>query len=221
MATTQLQLLRSVDQFVDACRRFIFVAERWNSTPTQLPMDGVDWKATQKFERYEIQVALRAIEPAADRLLKDSDALDAKFPEQWRTVIRSAPSLGKYACDEARKAGWFDGQIGVLKGSHITVSLQKAVGWLSFLSEVMTVQGLSHAVREVFQAILLHGPTRGDDLANFAKGADVQDSTFREMLSEMVEDGLLHSGRGRYSTGYRLTDRGMQLAQLSGQLTDF
>ena len=85
----------------------------------------------------------------------------------------------------------------------------------------MTVQGLSHAVREVLQAILQHGPTKGDELAGFATGADVQDSTFREMLAEMVEDGLLYSGHGRYSTGYRLTDRGMQLAQLSGQLTDF
>ncbi len=221
MAIKQQQLLRSVDRFVDACRRFFLVAERWHCGPTQVPMDGVDWKATQKFERCEIQVALRAIEPAVDRLLKDGDAMDAKFPEQWCVVIRSAASLGKIACDEARKEGWFDDRFGIINGSHITHSLRKAVGWLSFLSDVMNVQGLSHAVREVLQAILQHGPTKGDELAGFAKGADVQDSTFREMLAEMVEDGLLHSGRGRYSTGYRLTDRGMQLAQLSGQLTDF
>ena len=221
MATTQLQLLRSVDRFVDASRRFLFVAERWNKTPTQVPMDGVDWKTTNKFERGEIQVALRSIESAVERLGRDSDAMDATLPEQWRVVIRSAANLGKHACAAAHEEGWFDDRLGVLHGSYITLELRKAVGWLSFLSDVMTVQGLSHAVREVLQAILKHGPTRGDKLAGFAKGADVQDSTFREMLAEMVEDGLLYSGRGRYSTGYRLTDRGMQLAQLSEQLTDF
>ncbi len=103
-----------------------------------MPMDGVDWKATQKFERSEIQVALRSIESAVDRLLKADDVMDATLPEQWRIVIRSAAHLGRFACDEARKEGWFDDRFGVIQGAYITRCWRKAVGWLSFLSDVMT-----------------------------------------------------------------------------------
>ena len=221
MAKTLSELVRSVDRFADACRRFFVVAERWGSPITEIPIEGVDWSATRLFERSEIHALLVSTEQSVDRLRTDCNDMDVTLPAQWQTIFRSASNLARHACDEAHKEGWFEGRFTIIKGSYITHELRKAVGLLAFLSEVMTVQGLSHAVREVLEAILQHGPTKGDYLAHLAKGADVQDSTFREMLAEMVDDGLLNSGRGRYSTGYRLTDRGTQLAQLSGQLTDF
>lgn len=169
------------------------------------------------FERSEIHASLVYVEQSVDRLWTDCNDMDATLPAQWQTIFRSASNLARHACDEAHKEGWFEGRFAIIKGSYITHELRKAVGLLSFLSDVMTVQGLPHPVREVLEAILANGPTKGDELENLTHGAAAQDSTF----GKMVEDGLLHSGKGRYSTGYRLTDRGMQLAQLSGQLTVF
>ena len=167
-------------------------------------MEGIDWTEIRKHLSNELKVVVRGVESATDRLLKDANAMDATYPEKWRTIIRSAAILARSALESTHKDGRWTNPTYLKKSLDdiFLLQLKQAVGWLSFLSDVMTVESLSHAVREVLEAILQHGPTKGDELATLAKGADVQDSTFREMLSEMVEDGLLNSGRGRYSTGY-------------------
>jgi len=221
VANSLSEIVRYVDRFIDASRRFFIVAERWNNGTTTVPMNGVDWPEMRKFEATELQVTLRSLERAVDQFVVACEPMESTIPIQWQTVLRSSASLGKHACNDARERGWFDGQHGVVAGASPTFALRKAVQWLSFLSDIMTMQGLSHSVREVLAVILENGPTRGPELAKLATGADDQNSTFREMLAGLVNDGLLFAGSGRHSTGYRLSDRGMQLAQLSGQLTDF
>lgn len=221
MANSLCEIVRSVDRFIDASRRFFVIAERWNNGFVNIPIHGVDWRETRKFERMELQVSLGLVEKAVDQFVAACEPMEPTIPTHWQTVLRSSANLGRHACDEARELGWFDGQHGGIAGASPTIALRKAVQWLTFLSDIMTVQGLSHSAREVLAVILENGPTKGPELAALAVGADDQDSTFRALLAEMVDDGLLFSGRGRFSTGYRLTERGMQLAQLSGQLTDF
>lgn len=221
MADSFVNVVRSIDRFVDASRRFFIIAERWNNGFVNLPIDGVDWREVRRFEAAELKLSLQHLRGAIDRFRSDCDNLPTTLPAQWQTIIRSAANLADHACDDAAERGWFDGRHGTVDGSSVIASLRKSVQLLSFISDVVTAQGLSHAEREVLQVILENGPKKGDELAELTRGADFQGSTFREMLAGMVDDGLLLSGKGRYSTGYRLTDRGMLLAQLSGQLTDF
>ncbi len=216
-----LTTVRSIDRFVDASRRFFIVAERWNNGFVNVPIDGVDWSEVRKFERIELQVSLRFLRGSVDRLMKDCENIPTTLPAQWQTVIRSAANLADHACNDAAERGWFDGQHGVVAGSAVVTALRKSVQLLTFVSDVMTVQGMPDSVREILQAVLEKGPTKAEELAKLCHNADHTGTSFRKTLAGLVDDDLLLSGKGRSSTGYRLSERGMQLAQLCGQLGYF
>ncbi len=214
-------LIRSIDRFVDASRRFFIIAERWNNGFVNVPIEGLDWQEVRKFEAMELQSSLRSLRGSVERLVSDSDNIPATLPAQWQAVIRSAAKLAEHACVDAAERGWFEGEHGVVAGTSVVIALKKSVQLLSFLSDVMTIQALPDSNREILQAVLENGPTKAEELAELCHNADHSGTSFRKTLSAMVDDDLLISGKGRFSTGYRLTDRGMQLAQLCGQLGYF
>lgn len=103
-----------------------------------------------------------------------------------------------------------------LNGFYIH-TLRRAVGWLSFVDDVATLEEFESWKREVLQAILGAGPLTGDEIVKKA-WAGSNASKKGKRLSEMVSEGLLISSRGANSGGYRLTPYGRRLAQLCAQL---
>lgn len=221
MAKTFADIVRSIDRFVDANRRFFIIADRWNNGFTNIPIDGVDWAEVRAFERAELQTALHGVLNAATHLKAACETLPASLPAQWQTVIQSAAHLAGHACDDATERGWLQGQFGSVAGSSVVIALRKSTQLLTFVSDVMIVQGMPDSIREILQAVLENGPTKAEELAELCHNADHTGTSFRKTLAALVDDGLLISGKGRFSTGYRLTDRGIQLAQLCGQLGYF
>lgn len=209
-----------VDQFIDACRRLFIVAERWDSKFTHVPIEGVDWHQIRELERSEIVAALKAVESFVERLGKVG-AGESVLPESPATILKSATKIADHACRGAREQGWFDGKFGTVVGWYIIHELRYSVALLGHVADVMLVSRMLPAEREVLEVLLENSPLIGDDLVSRCKFVVSQDGQFREMLASLVEDNLLIAGRGRYSAGYRLTDRGIQLAQMSRQLQDF
>ena len=221
MAKSLQEIRVHVDRFTDSCRRFFFTLERWcDGCPTP-GLEGVDWEWIRTLEVNEINAAFLSLGRSIEILFKECADLE---PGKYQIIIKSAATLSKWAFEEA-KTGPFDehfgGHPGIMYNSDIILHFRKAVGLLSFFADLMELQEMHVSRREVLQVLLENGPTKGPAIAELATGADAQDSSFRDMLADMVKEDLLRSGKGRYSTGYRLSDRGMQLAQLSGQLKDF
>lgn len=96
-------------------------------------------------------------------------------------------------------------------------NLRRAVGWLSFVEDVATLEDFESWKREVLQAILEAGSLTGDQIVRNAWGGS-NASKKGKRLSEMVKAGLLISDKGAGSSGYRLTPYGRRLAQLCAQL---
>lgn len=96
-------------------------------------------------------------------------------------------------------------------------NLRRAVGWLSFVDDVATLEGFESWKRDVLQAILEAGPLTGEQIVDKAWGGSNASKKGRR-LSEMVKAGLLFSDKGANSGGYRLTPYGWRLAQLCAQL---
>ena len=195
MADSFVNIVRSVDRFVDASRRFFIIADRWNNGTTAVPIDGVDWSEVRKFEAAELQMSLRFVRNAVGRLQTTCKEFPNTLPEQWQTVIRSAASLGNHACDDAAERGWFDGRHGVVAGTSVVTALRKSMQLLTFVSDVMTVQGLPDSVREILQAVLENGPTKAEELAELCHNADHTGTSFRKTLASLVDDDLLLSGK--------------------------
>lgn len=219
--TSLKELHRSANTYIDACRRFFSAIKRWETNGVYEEVEGIDWTALREFERKEILLSMSLVERAVEHLLIHSDEFEATLPDQWKAILPSSVRLGKLACENARALGWFEDMLGSFSGHQAAHQLRKSVMLLTFVADISTVESLQNSKREVLEVLLECGPTKGSTLARLTSNALEKTSSFRTMLSELVQDNLLIAGAGRYSSGYRLTDDGMRLAQLSRQLRHF
>ena len=211
MAKSLQEIRVHVDRFTDSCRRLFFTLDRWCDGFGVGPgPKDVDWEFIRTLEVNEINAAFLSLGRSIEILLKECADLESG---KYQTIIKSAATISKWAFEES-KTGPFDeeqfsGYPTTMSGSCQESHLRKAVGLLSIFTDLMELQEMHVSRREVLQVLLENGPTKGPEMAKLTTGADAQDSSFRDMLADMVKEDLLHSGKGRYSTGYRLTDRGM------------
>ena len=201
MAKSLQEIRVHVDRLTDSCRRLFFTLERWCDGFGVGPgPEGVDWEFIRTLEVIEINAAFLSLGRSIEILWKE--CADLK-PGKYQTIIKSAATLSKWAFEEAKTGPFDEEQFGgyptTMLGSYHESHLRKAVGLLTFFADLMELQDMHVSRREVLQVLLENGPTKGPEIAKLATGADAQDSSFRDMLADMVKEDLLHSGRGRYS----------------------
>jgi len=216
-------LVNKIVGFVDASRRLKIAVKRPSSKFTRTPVEGVDWAFLHGFLKADILASLVAVEIAVKALKNQMAVSQSSFPPVWANLVDSAWRIGKWACDDARTAGWFE-------GNFVEYSIQgrnelEKLNFATTLAEVVLgrieVSTLPDTHREILQSLLERSPQKAEELAKSTANKRETDGAFRKQLTLMKNNGLLHAGRGKHSPGYSLTDRGIGLALIVRQLQAF
>lgn len=220
---TLAQMVQPIRRFRDAAKRLFEALEHvrvsaFDSFP-RIEGPPLPWATLEHIEKQRVQTAFFSLEAALSGM---KAAVLLMSSGEHRELIQAACDLSDWACDQAGEAGWHDasGSVFFRPGSFFVQNMKQADGWLSFVEDVATLQAMPTWQREILQVIDERGPSTQKELAT-AMGKTTLSSNERQGLSEMVQAGLLNSGRGHESNGYSLTQLGLRMAQLSRQLRDF
>jgi hypothetical protein len=172
-------------------------------------LPGIAWAAIQDAERRSVAAAWKALQAAVSRL---ADAVGRMEEHRLKDVVRASVDLMRLALEEAEKDGFLPWGY----GRKYSLWVRRACGWLSFADEVSTWESLSNNEQCILQAAGEEPGLKRGALATAALAAS-ESPGFGDTVASLVKSGLLSSGRGRGSTGYRLTHRGERLVELSRQ----
>lgn len=220
-------------QMVQPIRRFRDTVRRLNQAIEQVELSSFDgwarqregedggvqsipWEIIRQQELAAVRSAVQSIGSAVEALATQVARMQQNEHRRW---IQAAVDLARWALSEGEKDG-AKGRSFSWSGKFYMKNLQRADGWVAFVEDVATLQAKPTWQREVLQVIDERGPSTQKELAT-AMGKTTLSSNERQGLSEMVQAGLLNSGRGHESCGYSLTQLGLRMAQLSRQLRDF
>ena len=213
---TLAQMVRPIRRFTDAANGLFAameqVVESHSDGWARQSLPGIPWQKIQEHEREIERVSVEAVESAAGELAQDVSRMVEHDKKEW---IQWAVDLAQWSLSEGRQD--CQGGLWWRPGKYYVHNLRRAVGWLSFVDDVATLEEIESWKREVLQAILEDGPLTGDQIVDKAWGGANANKKGRR-LSEMVSEGLLISSKGASSGGYRLTPYGRRLAQLCAQL---
>lgn len=219
-------------QMVKPIRRFRDTVRRLNQAIEQVELSSFDgwarqreiedggvqsisWEIIRQQELAAVRSAVQSVGSAVDALATQVVRMQQNEHRDW---IQAAVDLARWALLEGEKDG-IKARSFSWSGKFYMKNLQRADGWVAFVEDVATLQAMPTWQREVLQVIDEVGSSTQKELAT-AMGKATLSSNERQGLSEMVQAGLLNSGRGHESNGYSLTQRGLRMAQLSRQLRD-
>jgi hypothetical protein len=172
-------------------------------------LPGIAWAAIQDAERRSVAAAWKTLQAAVNRLAVAAGRMEE---HRLKGVVRASVDLMRLAIEEAEK----DGFVPWGHSRFYSHWVRRACGWLSFADEVSTWEALSYSERCILEAAGEEPGLRRGALATAALGSS-DSPGFGDTVAALVRLGLLSSGRGRGSTGYRLTHRGERLVELSRQ----
>ncbi len=220
---TLAQMVRPIRRFTDAANGLFAAMEQvmevsYDGWPRQ-SLPGIPWQTIREHEREIVRGFVHAVEVAAEELEQDVSRMVEHKQKEW---IQWAVDLAQWSLNEGREDSQDlknrDGLYSFNRtGKYYVHNLRRAVGWLSFVEDVATLEEFESWKRDVLQAILENGPLTGDEIVAKAWGGS-NASKRGKRLSEMVKALLLISDKGAGSSGYRLTPYGRRLAQLCAQL---
>ncbi|MFO0225279.1 MAG: hypothetical protein ACK56E_18355 [Planctomyces sp.] len=220
---TLAQMVRPIRRFTDAANGLFAamgqVVESHSDGWARQSLPGIPWQKIQEHERKIVRALVADVVSTVEELERDVARMVEHDQKEW---IQWAVSLAQWSLNEGsqdsqdvkNKDGLYSFN---WPGKYYVHNLRRAVGWLSFVDDVATLEEIESWKREVLQAILEDGPLTGDQIVDKAWGGANANKKGRR-LSEMVSEGLLISSKGASSGGYRLTPYGRRLAQLCAQL---
>ena len=216
-------LVKTIVSFVDASRRLKIAVERTSFSFTRTPVEGVDWAFLHGFLKDDIVESLVAIEIAVNALRDQMAVGQSSFPPDWAKPVDSVWRIGKWACDDARTAGWFEGKFVEtnIRGRHELEKLNFATTLAEAVLDEIKASTIPVTQRSILQSLLESGRQKADQLMGSACGKKANDGHFRRELSSLVTDGLITAGSGRKSLGYSLTDRGTRIASIVRTFGEF
>jgi predicted transcriptional regulator len=221
---TLAQMVQPIRRFRDTVRRMNQAIEQvelsssdgWARQPEEGSGPPIPWEIIRRQELASVRTAVQSVDSAVEALA----TLVVRMQEnEHRGWIQAAVDLARWALREGEKDD-IKGRSFSHSGKYYLKNLQRADGWVAFVEDVATLQAMPTWQREALQVIDERGPSTQKELAT-AMGKATLSSNERQGLSEMVQAGLLNSGRGHESNGYSLTQLGLRMAQLSRQLRDF
>ena len=217
------KLHSTIVSFVDASRRLKIAVERPSFSFTRTPVEGVDWAFLHGFLKDDIVESLVAVDSAVNALKNQMAVGQSSFPPAWAKLVDSAWRIGKWACDDARTAGWFEGKFVEIniRSRHQLEKLNFATTLVEVVLGQIEVSTLPDTHREVLQSLLERSPQKPPELAKSTANKRETTGAFRKQLTLMKNNGLLYAGRGKHSPGYSLTERGIGLALIVRQLQAF
>ncbi len=220
---TLAQMVRPIRRFTDAATGLFAamgqVVESHSDGWARQSLPGIPWQKIQEHEREIVRALVADVVSTVEELERDVARMVEHDQKEW---IQWAVSLAQWSLNEGSQDSQDvknkDGLYSFNRpGKYYVHNLRRAVGWLSFVDDVATLEEIESWKREVLQAILEDGPLTGDQIVDKAWGGANANKKGRR-LSEMVSEGLLISSKGASSGGYRLTPYGRRLAQLCAQL---
>lgn len=220
---TLAQMVRPIRRFTDAANGLFAAMDQVKESDSdgwpRQSLPGIPWQKIREHEREIVRGFVQAVEVAAGELAQILPRMVEHKQKEW---IQWAVDLAQWSLNEGREDSQDlknrDGLYSFNRpGKYYVHNLRRAVGWLSFVDDVATLEGFESWRREVLQAILEAGPLTGEEIVRDAWGGANANKKGKR-LSEMVSEGLLISSKGASSGGYRLTPYGRRLAQLCAQL---